>query len=79
MRLTQAKSMAKSDRKQEPKRKKRDETASVVASIVGCTPANVRMVMNGEVDNDTILDLTIEYRKGKTELIKHLESLVPFS
>jgi hypothetical protein len=61
------------------KRKKRDETASVVASISGYTPAYVRMVMSGTEENEKILEATILYKQGKSELIKHIEDLVPFN
>jgi len=60
-------------------RKKRDETASVVASIAGCTPSNVRMVMAGTVENDKILEATILYQQGKSALIKRIEQIIPFN
>lgn len=79
MRLSQAKGMAEKPKVKAQKRKKRDETASVVAQMANCSAANVRMVMAGDVENEKILAATIMYRQGKSELIKHIEQIVQFN
>lgn len=57
---------------------KRDETATIVAGIFGLTPRHVRRIMNGECENEDVLDATIIYLEGKNQLIKEVEKLVPF-
>lgn len=70
--------MSEKNTKQVAKRKNRSETAKVIADIAGCTPTNVRQVMNGDHDNEKILTATILYEQGKNELIKEIKKLVPF-
>ena len=60
------------------KSKNRDEAASVVASIFNLTPRAVRMVANGQIENDPVLTAVITYREGKSKLIQEIEKLVPF-
>lgn len=71
--------MAKNQSKQDTIRKKRSETAATIADIAKVTPAFVRMVMNGDRENDQILNATIIYEQGKNQLIKHIEKIVPFN
>jgi len=70
--------MSENPIKQTSKRRKNSETASTVAGIAKVTPAYVRMVMNGDKDNQAILDAAIIYEQGKNELLKKVEELVPF-
>lgn len=58
------------------KNKKRDEVAAIVADIHGVSPRYVRMVRDGERDDDEILATLIEYTQGKNELIRALEKTV---
>lgn len=64
--------------KQAQKRKKNTETAYEIASKFGVTPRYVRMVLNGERDNQAILDAAIIYEEGKNELLEKVKELVPF-
>jgi hypothetical protein len=57
----------------------RDDIAQTVADITGHSPRYVRMVRNGDRDNATIENLLVEYGIGKSNLIKHLEKLVPLN
>lgn len=57
--------------------KSRDEITRIVAEIHGVTERYVRMVRNGERYNEAIAASLVEYEVGRTELIKHIESLVP--
>jgi hypothetical protein len=71
--------MPKKLSKQALKRRLRDETASIIADIANKTPRYVRMVKNGEKNNDAILNATILYEQGKNELIQKIKKLVPFN
>jgi len=55
------------------------EIACIVARIHGVTPRYVRMVVNGERNNDDIMHSYIEYQKGKRKLIEELAMCVPKS
>ena len=55
----------------------RDDSARIVAELHGVSQRYVEMVRNGERDNDDILESLVEYRMGKTKLIKHIEKLIP--
>lgn len=79
MRLSQLKSMSENQNKQEINLKRRKETAAVVADIAHVTPAYVRMVMNGDKENEKILTATVMYEQGKSKLIKAIEKAVPFN
>lgn len=70
--------MAENSIQQTPKRKKYSETACIIAGIASVTPAYVRMVLNGDKENQQILDAAIIYEEGKNELIKRVQELVPF-
>jgi hypothetical protein len=71
--------MSENPAQQKRKAKKRTETATTIAGLAHVTPRLVRMVMNGEVNNDDILNATIIYEQGKSELIKKIKELVPFN
>lgn len=71
--------MAKNQIKQGMASKKRSDTAKIIAELAGCTPAYVRMVMNGDYDNESILTATILFEQGKNKLIQHIEKVVPFN
>lgn len=60
-------------------RKKRSETAKVIASISPYSIRHVQMVMQGERNNDLILEASILYEQGKSELIQKIKELVPFN
>jgi hypothetical protein len=78
LRFSQPKSMSENPTKQKTSGKKNSETAKIIAGIAHVTPAYVRMVMNGERENDSILNATVLYEQEKSELIKKIEQLVPF-
>lgn len=63
--------------KQTTTTKTRDDVATIVARMHGVSPRYVRMVRNGERNNEEILASLVEFRVAKTKLIKHLEQLVP--
>lgn len=69
--------MSEKSNKQTINNSGRDETAGVIASIFRKTPRLVRMVMEGKVNNDSILEAAILYKEGKTRLIQEIEKLVP--
>lgn len=71
--------MSENQNKQEINSKRRKETASVIADIARVSPAYVRMVMNGDKNNDQILTATVMYEQGKSKLIKAIEKAVPFN
>lgn len=58
--------------------RKRDDLATIVASIHGCSPDLVRKVRNGERDNEAILTTLMELTEGKTKLIAEVKRLIPF-
>lgn len=64
--------------KQVPKRRRNTETASEIAAKFGVSPAYVRMVINGERENESILTAAIVYMEGKNELLEEIDKLVPF-
>lgn len=71
--------MSENPSKQTKTRKKRSDTASVIAGISKRSPRLVNMVMNGDVENEAVLTATILYEQGKSELIKKIQQLVPFN
>lgn len=70
--------MSQNSNKQTTKTSQRDETASVIASISGKSARLVRMVMEGKVNNDTILEAAIMYKEGKSKLIQEIERIITF-
>lgn len=78
-RSKELKSMAENPNKQTLKKKKRSETATVIADISGFSKRHVRLVIDGERTNEDILEATILYEQGKSELIKKIKELVPFT
>lgn len=62
---------------QSPHKQKRDEAAAVVASIFGLSARAVRMVINGETNNEPVLEAVMTYKEGKSKLIQEIERLVP--
>ena len=71
--------MSKNPTQQTWERKKRNDTAKIIASIARVSPAYVRMVMNGDKENDDILTASILYEQGKSRLIQEVKKLVPFN
>jgi hypothetical protein len=59
--------------------KKRSETARLVAQLHGVTPRYVRMVINGERENEEITQTYIDYEQKRNKLIQHLQKLVPIT
>lgn len=71
--------MLENSNKQSPKGSRRTETASTIADIANVTPRYVRMVLNGERENEDILTAAIVYEEGKNELLEKVKQLVPFN
>lgn len=71
--------MAENPTKQEEIRKKRTETAAVIAELSGYSSRHVRLVMNGRAENDDILNATILYEQEKNKLIQKIKELIPFN
>ena len=71
--------MALNPNKQKTNRKKRTDTASIIAGIAKKSPRLVNMVMNGQVENEKILTATILYEQKKNQLIKEIERLITFN
>jgi predicted transcriptional regulator len=78
LRKTQLEGMAENSIQQTTKRKKNTETASTIAGLAGVTPAYVRMVLNGEKENQEILDAAIIYEEGKNELLEKVKGTRAF-
>jgi hypothetical protein len=55
----------------------RDDMCRTIAQIHGVSPRYVRMVRNGERENEAIAASLVDYNIGRNNLIKHLEKLVP--
>jgi len=55
----------------------RDDTAKIIGKIHGVSADYVRKVMKGERENEDIMASVIDFRMGKTKLIKSIEQLVP--
>jgi hypothetical protein len=70
--------MSKIQAQQRNRRKKRSETATVIASISPFSTRYVQMVMNGDRENDQILMATILYEQEKTKLIRKVKELILF-
>jgi hypothetical protein len=66
-------------RKTNHSRLRRDNTAEIVAGIHGVTADYVRKVRNGERENEAIMATLVDFNIGKSNLIKHLEQLVPLT
>ena len=71
--------MRKNPTNQYQNRKKRDEVASIIAAIHGVSARYVRMVINGEKQNDQILIDYLNYNVGKNRLIDAIKKEVPFN
>jgi hypothetical protein len=69
--------MTKKPNKQNINNPQRDETAATIAVIFNRTPRLVRMVIEGKVNNESILEAAIMYKEGKSKLIQEIERLVP--
>jgi len=70
--------MSKIQAQQRNRRKKRSETATVIASISPFSTRYVQMVMNGDRENDQLLMATILYEQEKNKLIRKIKELVLF-
>jgi hypothetical protein len=57
--------------------KRRSDTATIVAELKGVTPRYVRMIRNGERENEEILATLIDLEQGQSKLIKELTRIVP--
>lgn len=71
--------MTEKEIKQVIKRKKRSETATIIASISPFSRRYIQMVMNGDRDNEKILTAAILYEQEKSKLIKKVKQLVPLT
>lgn len=71
--------MRKNPTKQHLIRKKRDDTARIIAEIHAVTPAYVRMVINGDKVNDQILLDYLTYNQEKNKLIQAIKKATPYS
>ncbi len=56
--------------------KKRDEAASVVAKLHNVSDRYVRMVINGDRENQAILYSYFDYIEGKNALIEKIKTLI---
>jgi hypothetical protein len=70
--------MSKIQSQQRNRRKKRSETATIVAGISPFSTRYVQMVMNGERENDQILMATILYEQEKNKLLRKVKELILF-
>lgn len=70
--------MNQNSNKQTTKASGRDDTASVIAGISGKSARLVRMVLEGKVNNDKVLEAAILYKEGKSKLIQEIERVVTF-
>jgi hypothetical protein len=77
--VKELKNMPKIHVEQRNRRKKRNETAAVIASISSYSKRYVQMVMNGDRENDQILIATILYEQEKNKLIRKVKELVLFN
>jgi hypothetical protein len=68
--------MAKNPIIKTPKRKKKDETAAVIAEKAGLSDRHVRRVINGECENEKVLTAAITYIEGKNQLLQEVERLL---
>jgi hypothetical protein len=71
--------MSKIPIEQTRKRKKRSETATIIADISGFSKRHVQLVMNGDRENEQILTASILYEQEKSKLIQKVKKLVPFN
>lgn len=55
---------------QAKKKQKRDDTATIVADIMGVTADYVRKVINGDRENEDILAVYMELKQGKSRLVE---------
>lgn len=56
---------------------KRRDVASLVAQIHGVTPRYVRMVMNGERENEAIVETYMEIVEQDNLLLENIRKAVP--
>lgn len=71
--------MSKNPSIQQPKGKKNREVASIVAGIHGVSSRYVRMVMNGDEDNEKVFSTVMQYLEGKNLLIETIKETIPFN
>ncbi|NOS92486.1 MAG: hypothetical protein HOP30_11225 [Cyclobacteriaceae bacterium] len=57
--------------------KKKDSVAQKVADITGYSYEYVRLVRNGQRNNEEIMATLVDYELGESKLVKHLEQLIP--
>lgn len=69
--------MQKQMNKPNARAKQRDDLATIVADMYGVSARYVRMVRNGERENEQILGTLIEMREGKNLLIQSVKELIP--
>lgn len=70
--------MIKNSSIQYPKQRKNREIASIIADIHKVSTRYVRMVINGEEENEKIFSSVMEYLEGKNLLIESIKQAVPF-
>lgn len=57
--------------------RKRDDISVIVAEMHGVSPRYVRMVRNGERENEAILTTIMDLIEGKTALVCSVNELIP--
>jgi hypothetical protein len=56
-----------------------DDTCTIIADMFRVTPRYVRMVRDGERENQKILEAYMIMKEGKNELLKVVKALIPFN
>jgi hypothetical protein len=59
------------------KKKKRDHTTRIVADITGYSVDMVNRVREGNRNNEEIMATVVDYQIGHSNLIRHLQELIP--
>jgi predicted transcriptional regulator len=54
---------------------RKDESAAIIANLLGLTPDLVRKVLRGERNNTLVMVLYRYYQKGKKQLIKEMQQM----
>ncbi len=49
-----------------------------VAETLGKTPRYIRMVLNGDRENNQVLPLMMELQEGENKLLEAVKKLIPF-
>jgi hypothetical protein len=54
----------------------RDDTARIVADICDVSVSTVQKVRNGIRENETVLEILVDYQQGKSALIQELKQRI---